>query len=130
VHYDNRTGSLFIRSSWEDDATWLGYFGGSGQLFRNGRVEPLRLKQMTEIGTEMVVPGDRSLTRFQVEHETPDRWFIIGLKPLTTYDIETAEESMFEAKTDAGGILVLEFKRKGGQSVFVHEPRKAAPVVP
>jgi hypothetical protein len=124
AHHDPRTGTLFLRSSWEDDATWLGYFGGTGQIFRNGRPEVLRLKQPMELGTEMVVPGDRTLTRFQVNPGAPDRWFVISLKPLTMYDIETGDENMFDAKTDAGGILVLEFNRKAGQPVFIHEPRQ------
>lgn len=123
-HHDTRTGTLFLRSTWEDDAIWLGYFGGPGQMFRNGQVEPLRLKQPTELGTEMVVPGDRQLTKVSVKDDHPDRWFILGLKPLTVYDIETDDENMLDAKTDAGGVLVLEFKRKVGQFVFIHEPRQ------
>lgn len=124
VYHDSRTGSLFLRSTWDDDATWLGYFGGPGQIFRNGQVETLRLKQPTELGTEMVAPGSPTVTKLQVREDEPHRWFILGLKPQTVYDIETDDENMLDAKTDAGGILVLEFKRKAGQSVYIHEPLK------
>ena len=34
--HDEIGGQLFVRSSWEDDAEWLGFFGGQLQLFRDG----------------------------------------------------------------------------------------------
>ncbi len=43
VAHDAVGGELYVRSSWEDDAAWLGFFGGHLQLFANGevqRVEP------------------------------------------------------------------------------------------
>lgn len=119
AHHDTRTGTLFLRSSWEDDATWLGYFGGTGQIFRNGHLEPLRLRESLVLGESAAT----MLTRFAVPKESAERWYVLGLKPLTVYDIETADENMFDAKTDAGGILVLEFKRQQGQDVYIHEPR-------
>jgi hypothetical protein len=127
VHHDSRSGTLFVRSAWEEDATWLAYSGGAGQLFRGGRLEPLRLKQSAEIGPAVIVPGDPTLTRFNVKPEAPERWFVLGLKPATVYDIETGGENMTDAVTDPGGVLVLEFKRRAGQPVFVHEPRTVRP---
>lgn len=131
VHHDPRTGHLFARSTWDDDATWLGYFGpASGQLFRDGRIEPLRLKEPAGIATAMFVPGDRTLTRVEVRKDTPERWYILGLKPLTWYDVETGDESMFDARTDPGGTLVLDFRRRAGQQVYIHEPRVPQPTSP
>ena len=67
-----------------------------------------------------------ALTRMEIKPDTPDQWFVLGLKPNTAYDVETDGENMYEGKTDPGGILVLSFTRKAGQSVFIHEPRRSA----
>ena len=34
--------------------------------------------------------------------------FIVGLEPRRTYQVEVDDEEMYEADTDAGGILELE----------------------
>jgi len=33
---------LFARTSWDENATWVGYFDGHLQLFRDGKIETLR----------------------------------------------------------------------------------------
>ncbi len=41
--HDEIGGQLFVRSAWEDDASWIGFFEGQLQLFENGsvtRVDP------------------------------------------------------------------------------------------
>jgi len=37
VFHDTFTGHIFARTSWDDDATWLGYFEGHLQLFKDGK---------------------------------------------------------------------------------------------
>ena len=36
--HDEIGGQLFVRSSWEDDAEWIGFFGGQLQIFKDGGV--------------------------------------------------------------------------------------------
>ena len=124
-YHNPRTGTLLLRSSWNDDATWVGWFGGAGQMFTDGRIGALQIRKPLEIGEAVLLTGDRALTKIILPKESPEQWFIVGLKPQTTYDIETDEEGMTDAKTDRAGILSLHPRRRVGQSVFVHEPRKA-----
>ena len=42
MFHDAFTGHVFARTSWDEDATWLGYFDGHLQLFQDGQVESLR----------------------------------------------------------------------------------------
>ena len=36
-------GQLFIRSSWDDDARWAGFFGGKLQIFSDGKLQSIDL---------------------------------------------------------------------------------------
>ncbi len=108
--HDEMSGKLFVRSSWDDDAKWLGYFGGQLQLFENGQprvVAPDSLRNPVQIG-KTVVAAARSPFRFKTAGEV-ENIFVIGLEPLATYDVEADDEEMREAKTDRGGILELNF---------------------
>jgi hypothetical protein len=124
--HNPRTGTLLVRSEWEESATWVGWFGQSGQLFSDGRVQTLNLTKPVEVGPTVLLTANRSLTRFEVASEAPDHWFLIGLKPRQIYDIEIDGEGMMDAETDRAGILAIQFERRSGQSVFVHEPRRQA----
>ncbi len=42
VYHDGATGHVFARTSWEEDATWIGYFDSHLQVFRDGKLETLR----------------------------------------------------------------------------------------
>ena len=42
VFHAERSGALFVRSSWEEDAAWFGLFEGQMQVFRDGRITVLR----------------------------------------------------------------------------------------
>ncbi|MBC7928482.1 MAG: hypothetical protein H7039_22800, partial [Bryobacteraceae bacterium] len=77
--HEERSGTLFARSSWEEDAEWLGVFGGLGQLFRDGQVQPAPLLKPLEIGSAMILSGSRTEREFQVPDSTPDHWFLLGL---------------------------------------------------
>lgn len=125
LHFHNpRTGVLLVRSEWEESAAWAGWFGQSGQLFSDGRVQNLNLTKPVELGPTVLLTANRTLTRFEVGSESPEHWFLIGLKPRQLYDIEVDGEGMTDAETDRAGILALDFERRSGQSVFIHEPRR------
>ncbi|MEI9811267.1 MAG: hypothetical protein WDO18_00705 [Acidobacteriota bacterium] len=42
AYHDEVSGHVFARTSWDEDATWLGYFDGTLQLFRNGGRQTVR----------------------------------------------------------------------------------------
>ena len=107
VYHNPDFGRLFIRSSWDDGATWFGAFDGITQLFADGRLQqpgagPLSMEQA-------VVCFAKSGDRFTVKPgEDEDAVFIVGLEPRKAYEVEIDDEEMREAQADAGGILELE----------------------
>lgn len=115
LFHDPKSGYLFLRSSWEDDAMWLGHFDGSLQVFADGRPRRLVPGKATDtiaIGDARVVcAGARE--RFRVP-EGNGPLFILGLKAHHAYDVEVDDEEMREERTDAGGILALPANTAGG----------------
>ena len=121
LHHDEVSGSLFVRNSWEEDATWFAYRNGKAQAFQNGARKELNLKGsgMIEIGSTTIRFGkDGDL--FTVTQEGNETTFILGLKPKTAYDVEIDHEEMFEAQTDPGGTLRLPFPPSKDVGVRVH----------
>jgi hypothetical protein len=114
VFHDETFGHLFIRSSWDDAARWLGFFDGELQLFENGSVTVLNASLASEpmsLDTAVVYFG-RNAQKFQTILNEEAEVFVLGLKPRRTYQIEVDDEEMTEAKTDAGGILELKLPHK------------------
>jgi hypothetical protein len=131
VAHDAMGGELFVRSTWEDDAAWLGFFRGQLQLFANGevaRVDPAAAHEPMDLG-EAAVFFAHLATKFQVPDRKPvaagvstgnsddddggrsgDAMadvFVIGLERLRRYHVEADGEDMFEASSDVGGIIYL-----------------------
>jgi hypothetical protein len=110
TYYNPDLGRLFIRSTWQDDALWFGFFDGTMQLFDNGKLttmNPQLVSAPMSIG-EAVICLAQSVRRFEVKlGEEEDAVFIVGLKPRQTYQVEVDDEEMFEGAADRGGILPL-----------------------
>jgi hypothetical protein len=120
VFRDDTLGSLFIRSSWDDDAKWLGYFGNQLQVFESGRImvlDPELTRDPLDLEEGVVFFG-KSMNRFTVpaskdpERQTEDV-FIVGLKPRIEYNVETDDEELSEAQSDVGGTLYFPATRAG-----------------
>jgi hypothetical protein len=128
VFHNPENGHLFIRSSWDDSATWFGYWDGAMQLFQDGKLTavdarpgaaPLSLEQA-------VVCFAKAGSKFRVKlGEDEDAIFVVGLEPRHAYLVEIDDEEMFEGTTDPGGILVLEAP-KGKEVGFRFRPAAAA----
>ena len=114
VFHDERYGRLFVRSTWDDDAAWLGVFGGQVQLFRDGRVTALnpQLKSEPLALTEAVVWFAPSAAKIKVRLEEDEETFVVGLKPGRKYTLEIDDEEMREVAADPGGILALDLPHK------------------
>ncbi len=113
VMHDDRTGRVFARTSWEEDAVWLGFFDSQLQLFRDGRVQVLRPGSAAKpvlVGTAMLMtapaPSPDGTQRLQVEGS--ETVFLLGLTPKARYDVEVDDLELMEAETDSGGTLVIE----------------------
>jgi hypothetical protein len=112
VFHNPANGDVFARTSWEEDATWIGYFEGRIQLFQDGKLQALRagaVAKPVQIGDAILMgppdpdPKDAML-HFQAKSEAT---FVLGLAPRTSYDLEIDDEELAEQQTDVGGTLVI-----------------------
>jgi len=108
IFHDAQTGHIFARTSWDDDATWVGYFEGHLQLFKDGQVQTLRAGASVtpvHIGDALLLSADHpDAARFHVDSEAV---FVMNLTARAGYDIEVDDEELWDGETDAGGTLVL-----------------------
>ncbi len=122
AHHDPHSGSLFVRSSWDDDAVWFGKVGREWQTFRDGKITALTLNRShppIEIGETMIFVAQQP-QRFNVQAAT--RVYIIGLQAHTKYDVEVDDEEIREETTDAAGTLELEFSQETTTGVRLRTP--------
>ena len=132
VFHDELFGRLFIRSSWDESARWLGYFDGELQLFENGSVTVLNPALATEpmsLDTAVVLFG-KNAQKFQIMLDQDEEVFVLGLKPRRAYQIEVDDEEMSEGKTDAGGILEMKLPHQVQIGVRLREAPSFTPGAP
>lgn len=113
AQHDEIGGQLFVRSAWEDDASWIGFFDGQLQLFTNGnvtRLDPKLAHEPMDIEEATVFFG-RDAKKFRVptreKEESVDDVFIVGLEPRRAYHVEVDGEEMVQEQADPGGIIYL-----------------------
>jgi hypothetical protein len=115
--HDDIGGQLFVRSSWEDDAEWVGFFGGQLQLFRDGgvtRVDPKAVREPLDVDAAVVFFA-RESKQFTVPAKEVDATvFIVGLDAGRPYHVEVDGEEMIEERADPGGIVYLPSVPPGG----------------
>jgi hypothetical protein len=107
VFHNAATGHVFARSSWDEDATWIGFFDGHLQLFRDGHIESLKPGATfapIRIGDAVLMRGSETDWKFRADGEAI---FVLGLTPKSWYDVEIDNEELSERETDAGGTLVI-----------------------
>jgi len=123
VYHNPDTGRLFVRSSWDDDAEWFGYFDGVMQMFSEGRLTILNPKLMAaplSLKEAAMVFGAQA-RKFKMTLDEEQAVFVMGLEPRHPYDVEVDDEEMYEAETDPGGILALDLPHGKEVGVRVHE---------
>ena len=123
LYHDKRGGRLFVRSTWEEDASYFCYYDGQIQFFEEGARKRLVMKGNTapvQVGGVSLFSG-QSPMKFTVEPVKEERepgeravshkqyYFLVGMKPNVRFDVEVDDEELLEASTDAGGILALTF---------------------
>jgi hypothetical protein len=110
VVHDSLSGRLFVRSSWEDSAAWLGFFSGELQMFQDGGVsvlDPRAAAEPLDLGRAVILFGAHT-QKFKVAAAGKEPVFVVGLKPRQNYLIEVDDEELSEQQTDPGGILALD----------------------
>jgi len=108
VYHNPEAGRLFIRESWDDTAIWFGAFDGVLQFSQGGHTRVLDPAGTPPLALPAaVVCFGRLARKFRVTVEKGQAVFVVGLEPRHTYLVEVDDEEMFEAASDAGGILAL-----------------------
>ncbi len=125
VYHDERAGRLFARSSWEEDASWAGYFGGEMQVFRAGKPALVHPGPKGEViafpDAILVCPGQAR--KFRIDPAGAEHVFVVGLKPSAAYELEIDGEELSEFRTDAGGILAFTVRPNVSSGFRFHEAR-------
>ena len=126
--HDDMFGRLFIRSSWEENAKWLGYFDGELQYFEDGRPTILnpQLALAPIILPEGIVMSASYARKFKITLEEGETVFVVALKPRQAYEIEVDGEEMRELYTDPGGILSIPLPAKVPVGVRMREAKTQA----
>ncbi|SRR6185436_16823923 len=127
VFHDEQFGRLFVRSSWDESAHWLGYFDGGLQLFQDGKVTLLNpeLSEGPIALDAAVVFFGKNAQKFQTMLQEDEEVFVLGLHPRRVYQIEVDDEELTEDETDRGGILQLKLPHKVQIGVRLRDVRPA-----
>ncbi len=124
IYHDPHTGTLFVRSNWEDEAVWFGLYEGEAQLFEDGKITVLNQNGPLAANPKPITIGDASVLlgrnpmRFSMEGGVT---LVVGLKPRHKYLIETDDEEMRELETDRVGTLVLQYPADRAAGVRIKE---------
>ena len=109
VFHEPHSGEVFARTSWDEDATWIGYFDGRLQLFQNGRLQTLRqgaAVSPTQVGTATITSAPaKDAARFHIQNSGNQTLFVLGLAPRSEYAVEIDDQELELLDTDSGGTL-------------------------
>ena len=123
IYHNADFGKLFVRSSWDDDAEWFGYFDGFMQMFSQGHITPLtaQLNAPPISLKEALICFAQRARKFRLTLDEEEAVFVLGLQPGRTYQVEIDDEGIFETGTDRGGILELDMPRGKPVGVRIKE---------
>lgn len=124
--HDPKTGQLFFRSSWNEDADWFGMAASDQsprpmQLFRDGQIRVLKATDLNEplrLGPIEIRRGELPL-EVRLTDDSAATWFFLGLTPKSKLLVEIDDEEMTELETDAAGTLKLEVTPRPDTGVFL-----------
>ena len=122
--HDEKSGELYLRSSWDDDAVWFGSRRARSEVFRDGKrymLSPRAKDSAIDIGDASVVAGTAPM-RIDRDAEQPPNVFVIGLEPHTAYAVEVDDEELAELRSDAGGILPIYSTRRDARGIRIGRP--------
>ena len=127
VFHDSLFGRLFMRSSWEESAKWVGYFADELQIFEDGRPSVLNPQLSFDPipMPEAVVMSANYAKKFSITlQEGSEAVYVVALKSRQPYDVEVDDEELREETTDPGGILKLQLPSKIPIGVRMREAKK------
>ncbi len=107
--HDELGGRLLARSSWDDDATWIGYLDGELRLFADGKPTPIDPQTQTApiVFPHLAVVVARGEGSFEARLAEGQNVFVIGLEAGRTYWVKIGEGGFGPRAAGKGGILAL-----------------------
>ena len=108
VFHDQENGRLILRSTWEDDASWFYQIPGVRQLYQEGKASDIAKQPVTaplEFGSATILPAVSG--SFNVKADAAHTYYLFGMAPSATYNLEIDDEELREVSTDSGGVLEL-----------------------
>jgi hypothetical protein len=111
---------VFARTSWDEDATWIGYFEGRLQLFQKGSLQTLRAGAAVrpiQVGNATIASAPaQNAAKFRAENQT---LFVLGLAARSEYAVEIDDQELEFLDTDVGGTLRIPTADSGDVGVRV-----------
>jgi hypothetical protein len=123
--HDAASGRIALRSTWNDDAQWLGRPGGELQLFSDGRttvLNPAVRRPALNIGPFRVFFGDLP-SPLSLAADEVKAVVIVGASPGLSYSVQGAKEHSYRAAADRAGNLFLEIAPGSPTVVKANPPR-------
>ncbi len=124
-YHDQGSGDVFLRSDWQDTATWIGWFGGVARRFANGNLVTLdeRTSALFDLGSAAIsFGGDQR--KFVTKMADGERLYVVALAPRKVYQVEIDDEEVYEAAAGAGGVLELDVPPGKQVGVRIREARR------
>jgi hypothetical protein len=118
IFHDPNSGTLFVRSAWDEDADWFGLYAGESELFHDGHPGPVKMGAPLNLGDATIISGHAPL-RFSME--SGGTVLLLGFKPHQKYLVEVDDEEMREVSTDSAGIFELDYPPGRVAGIRVHE---------
>ena len=116
-------GRLFLRSSWDEDATWLGYFDGELQVFAKDGLKIIRQQPASKpirLGDAAVVMASGA-SPIQLDGMDVRAIYLLGLRPGAAYEIRGASGGATRETADSGGIVALTIQPETGRQLRIRE---------
>ncbi|HYM09307.1 MAG TPA: hypothetical protein VEU62_01170 [Bryobacterales bacterium] len=131
--YDELGGRLWARSSWDDDATWVGYFDGELQLFADGKPTVInsKLQPAPIVFPQAAVVAASGEASFKVLLTEGEDVYVVGLEPGKTYWVKSGAALFVPRTAGKGGILSLQVET-GTETAFelkASDPNPPAPAM-
>jgi hypothetical protein len=119
--YDALLGRLFVRSNWNDDALWVGYFDGQLQVFSDGapKVVDSRSMKALRVGDTVVAPAVAPSS--PVFDDPLQELFLLGLKPSRAYLLSPGRNKPLREIAGPSGIVALNFPQPFHGTIRVRE---------
>ncbi len=109
VFHDSTTGHVFARTSWDEDAVWVGFFEGHLQLFKDGKIQSLKpgvsIKPLKVGDALLLSAATKDAAQFRTD--SAEAIFVLNLTPRSTYEVEIDDQELREEESDVGGTLVI-----------------------